>query len=164
MGGRWRTTAISSRRSTCWVAPTAPTIPTGAFSRRKEPCSINSADVEEARQVYASALKIAPDEPSVLSNLGLSYVLSKDLPEAEETLRRAHARAGTDPRVRANLALTVGLQGRLAEAEKIVKADLPAEEAAANVTQLKRMLSRKDKENARAEVGKMPIAASGRVE
>ena len=47
--------------------------------------------------------------------------------------------------------------GRLAEAEKIVKADLPAAEAEANVAQLKRMLSRKDKENARAEVGKMPI-------
>jgi Flp pilus assembly protein TadD len=113
---------------------------------------------EEARQYYASALKIAPEEPSVLSNLGLSYVLSKDLSKAEETLRRAHARAGTDPRVRANLALTVGLQGRLAEAEKIVKADLPAEEAAANVTQLKSLLSRK--ENARAEMdSKMPVAA-----
>jgi Flp pilus assembly protein TadD len=119
---------------------------------------------EEARQYYSSALKIVPEEPSVLSNLGLSYVLSKDLPRAEETLRRAHARAGNDPRVRANLALTVGLQGRLAEAEKIVKADLPAAEAEANVAQLKRMLSRKDKDNARAEVGKMPIAASGRIE
>ena len=95
----------------------------------------------------------------MLSNLGLSYVLSKDLPKAEETLRRAHGRAGADPRVRANLALVVGLQGRLAEAEKIVKADLPPEEAAANVTQLKRMLSRK--ENARARPGKMPIAAAG---
>ena len=49
---------------------------------------------DEARQYYASALKIAPDEPSVLSNLGLSYVLSKDLPKAEETLRRAYGRAG----------------------------------------------------------------------
>ena len=45
---------------------------------------------EEARQYYASALKIAPDQPLVLSNLGLSYVLSKDLARAEETLRRAH--------------------------------------------------------------------------
>ena len=44
---------------------------------------------DEARRYYASALKIVPDEPSVLSNLGLSYVLSKDLPKAEETLRRA---------------------------------------------------------------------------
>src|SRR3954463_12240897 len=35
---------------------------------------------EEARQYYESALRIAPDEPSVLSNLGLSYALAKDLP------------------------------------------------------------------------------------
>src|SRR5712671_4489044 len=39
---------------------------------------------DEARQYYASALKIAPEEPSVLSNLGLSYALSKNLPKAEE--------------------------------------------------------------------------------
>src|SRR6202046_3697095 len=30
---------------------------------------------EEARQYYASALKISPEEPSVLSNFGLSYML-----------------------------------------------------------------------------------------
>lgn len=98
---------------------------------------------EEARQYYASALKIVPDEPSVLCNLGLSYVLSKDLPKAEETLRRAHSLAGSDPRVRANLALVVGLQGRMNEAEAILKADLPPEEAAANVSALKQMLARK---------------------
>jgi Flp pilus assembly protein TadD len=115
---------------------------------------------EEARQYYASALKIAPDEPAVLSNLGLSYVLSKDLPMAEETLRRAHSHPGADPRVRANLALVVGLRGNLAEAEKIAKADLPPEEGAANVAQLKSMLSRK--ENARAEMdSKIPVAAPG---
>ena len=32
---------------------------------------------DEARRYYASALKIVPDEPSVLSNLGLSYMLSQ---------------------------------------------------------------------------------------
>ena len=46
---------------------------------------------DEARQYYASALKIVPDDPSVLSNLALSYVLSKDLPKAEEILRRANS-------------------------------------------------------------------------
>jgi Flp pilus assembly protein TadD len=105
---------------------------------------------EEARQYYASALRIVPDEPSVLSNLGLSYVLSKDLPKAEETLRRANSRAEADPRVRLNLAMVVGLQGRLAEAESIVKADRPAEEASANVATLRHLLSRK--ENAHAEM------------
>ena len=112
---------------------------------------------EEARQYYTSALKIAPDEPAVLSNVGLSYVLSKDLPKAEETLRRAHSLGGSDPRIRANLALVVGLQGRVAEAENIAKADLPPEEAAANVANLKRLLSRKE---ARAEGGKLPVASA----
>ena len=107
---------------------------------------------DDARRYYASALKIVPDEPSVLSNLGLSYVLSKDLPKAEEILRRAYASARADARVRQNLGLVVGLQGRFAEAETIVKADLPAEEAAANVAYLKQMLSRKD--NPRAALGR----------
>ncbi|MEO6840004.1 MAG: tetratricopeptide repeat protein [Bradyrhizobium sp.] len=115
---------------------------------------------DEARQYYTSALKIVPDEPSVLSNLGLSYVLSKDLPKAEETLRRANSHADADPRVRLNLALAVGLQGRFAEAETIVKAGRPPEEAAANVTYLRRLLSKKD--NARSDVEKIPIAAAER--
>jgi hypothetical protein len=41
-----------------------------------------------------------------------------------------------------------------------VKADRPAEEAAANVADLKRLLSRKG--NARADAGKLPVAAAGR--
>jgi Flp pilus assembly protein TadD len=117
---------------------------------------------EEARQYYSSALKIVPDEPVVLSNLGLSYVLSKDLTKAEETLRRAYGHAGGDQRVRANLALVVGLRGNMAEAEKIARADLPPEEAAANVTQLRLLLARK--ENARAAIDKMPVAAAGRAD
>ena len=115
---------------------------------------------DEARRYYTSALKIVPDEPSVLSNLGMSYVLSRDLPKAEEVLRRAYASTRADARVRQNLGLVVGLQGRFAEAEGIVKADLPAEEAAANVAYLKQMLSRKD--NPRAGAGTIPVAALNR--
>ena len=96
---------------------------------------------DEARRYYTSALKIAPDEPSVLSNLGMSYVLSKDLPKAESILRTALDQGATDARVRQNLGLAIGLQGRFAEAETIVRADLPAEEAEANVAYLKQMLS-----------------------
>jgi Flp pilus assembly protein TadD len=113
---------------------------------------------DEARRYYASALKIQPDDPSVLSNLGLSYVLSKDLPKAEETLRQAYATGRADARVRQNLGLVVGLQGRFAEAETIVKADLPADEAAANVAYLQEMLNRKDARGNKA----MPVAALNR--
>ena len=99
---------------------------------------------EDAQRYYATALKIVPDEPSVLSNLGLSYALSKDLVRAEMTLRRAAARSSADPRVRQNLALVVGLQGRFAEAETIARADLPPDDAAANVAYLRQMLAQQN--------------------
>jgi Flp pilus assembly protein TadD len=113
---------------------------------------------EDAQRYYLTALKIAPDEPSVLSNLGLSYALSKDLKNAEATLRRAAAHQPIDPRVRQNLALVVGLQGRFAEAESIAQADLPPDEAAANVAYLRQMLAGKggaptDRRVARSDAG-----------
>jgi Flp pilus assembly protein TadD len=61
--------------------------------------------------------------------------------------------------VRQNLGLVIGLQGRFAEAEAIVKADLPADEAAANVAYLKEMLSRKD---TRAGAAAVPVASLNR--
>jgi Flp pilus assembly protein TadD len=117
---------------------------------------------DEARRYYANALKIVPGEPAVLSNLGLSYMLSKDLPKAEEALRQAYAAPHADARVRQNLALVVGLQGRFAEAETIVKADLPPDEAAANVVYLKEML--KGRENPRSGRGTVPVANLNRPE
>jgi Flp pilus assembly protein TadD len=111
----------------------------------------------EAQRYYASALKIMPDEPSVLSNLGLSYALSKDLKRAEETLRRAAALGGADRRVRQNLALVVGLQGRFPEAEGIARSDLPPDEAAANVAYLKQMLAQKGNPGFKKSVGSRTI-------
>ncbi len=95
----------------------------------------------DAQRYYLTALKIVPDEASVLSNLGLSYALSKNLRNAEATLRRAAAGRPVDPRVRQNLALVVGLQGRFADAEAITRADLPPDEAAANVAYLRQLLA-----------------------
>ena len=115
---------------------------------------------DEARSYYASALKIAPGDPGVLSNLGLSYMLSRDLPKAEEALRQAYASPRASARVRQNLGLVVGLQGRFAEAETIVKADLPPEQAAANVAYLKEMLSRSDAP--RGAPKRTPVAALSR--
>ena len=98
----------------------------------------------EARNYYETALKIAPEEPAILSNLGLSYMLAKDLPRAEATLKRAAARSGADPRVKQNLALVLGLQGKYEEAERIASGDLPPDEARANVAYLREMLKQPD--------------------
>ena len=95
----------------------------------------------EARRLYDAALKIAPEEPSVLNNLGMSYVLTNELPKAETALRRAAASPRADGKVRQNLALVVGLQGRFDEATTIATRELPREEAEANVRYLRSMLS-----------------------
>ncbi len=115
----------------------------------------------DAQRYYETALKIVPEEPTVLSNLGLSYALSKDLPRAEATLKRAAKGDHVDPRVRQNLALVVGLQGRFAEAESIARADLPPEEAAANVAYLREMLSRQGNSASRDQARRTPDNRSG---
>jgi Flp pilus assembly protein TadD len=115
---------------------------------------------EEAQRYYSSALKIMPDEPSVLSNLGLSYALSKNLPRAEETLRHANAHRNAEPRVRQNLALVVGLQGRFAEAEAIARGDLSPDEAAANVAYLRQMLAEEKERGSRKPGRALRQAAS----
>ncbi len=108
---------------------------------------------EEARRYYNAALKIVPDEPSVMSNLGLSYALSKQLPQAETTLRKASERAEGDRRIRQNLALVVGLRGRFKEAQDTASADLAPEEAAENMAYLKSMLARSE----RGKPGRPPV-------
>jgi Flp pilus assembly protein TadD len=95
---------------------------------------------EEARRYYATALSLAPDEPSVLSNLGLSYALSKDLVRAESTLRRAVDRPGGDARARRSLAVVVGLQGRTYEAEHVA----PSDGEGAKIASLQRMLAQQN--------------------
>ena len=111
---------------------------------RKARCSTRWDSTPRRSAIYSAALKIVPDEPSILSNLGLSYALAKDLKRAEVTLRRAVAQPKASPKVRQNLALVVGLQGRFAEAEAIARADLPPAEAAANVDYLRQMLAQQE--------------------
>lgn len=102
---------------------------------------------KEARRFYQTALKIAPEEPAVLSNLGLSYILSKDLKQAENTLRRASSSPRAEKRVRQNLALSLALQGKFDEAEKIAAGDLPPEEASANIAALRDMIKQQQQRN-----------------
>lgn len=99
---------------------------------------------DEARGYYESALKIRPNDPTVLSNLGLSYALARQLPRAEETLMLAAAQPGADMRVRQNLALVLALEGKFAQAEEWSRRDLPPMDAAANVTSIRQMISQSD--------------------
>ncbi len=101
-------------------------------------------DHGQAQSYYTAALKIAPNQPQVLSNLGLSYALERQMPSAEDTLRTAAAQPGADMRVRQNLALVLALQGKFGEAESVSRRDLAPIDAAANVASLRQMIAQSD--------------------
>ena len=101
-------------------------------------------DHQGAQQFYQAALKIVPDEPSVLSNLGLSFALSKQLDEAERTLRVAVDQPKADARVRQNLALVLALEGKFGEAEQVSAKDMSPEDARNNVAGIRQMIAQND--------------------
>lgn len=94
-----------------------------------------------ARKLYHQALTLAPNQPSVLANLGLSHAMTGDLAEAEKMLRRAVAQPGADSKVRQNLALIVGLRGRYDEAERLARSELSPDLASANTAYVKTVLA-----------------------
>jgi Flp pilus assembly protein TadD len=95
---------------------------------------------KKARSLYKQALKIEPDEASLLNNLGLSYLLSNELPDAEYTLRRAASLPGADSRVRQNLALVLGIQGKYDEAIQVAQTEIDPRQAEANIAYLRTMM------------------------
>lgn len=92
----------------------------------------------EARRYYETALRIVPNEASVLSNLGLSYALSKDLVRAEQVLRRADG-PNADPKVRQNLGLVLALQGKFDESQRATAGLLTPEQASQNLAYFREM-------------------------
>ncbi|MBA8844649.1 tetratricopeptide repeat protein [Brucella ciceri] len=102
---------------------------------------------EEARATYQKALQLQPNEPSIISNMGMSYLLAGDARTAETYFKQAAAAPGADSRVRQNLALSVGLQGRFQEAEAIAAQEISPQQAKANTDYLRSMLAQQNSWN-----------------
>ncbi len=96
---------------------------------------------DEARQAYQEALAIKPDDPGLLTNVGVSHLLSGEPEAAEPLLRQAVALPGAPPEARQNLAIAVALQGRFDEAERLERIDLPPQMVADNMAYLRGLLS-----------------------
>ena len=92
---------------------------------------------DAARAAYGQALALSPDNPAVLSNLGLWYATHGQRAQAETYLRRAASLPAASSQVRQNLALVLGMEGKLAEAETLMRDDLPPEVAASNMAYLR---------------------------
>lgn len=98
-----------------------------------------------ARQAYTQALLLAPNQPSLHANLGLSYAMTNELTQAETHLRQAVTLPGASTRVRQNLALVIGLQGRFDEARALYAAELPPEAVEANMSYIRAMLTQQNR-------------------
>ena len=92
---------------------------------------------DAARAAYGQALALSPDNPAVLSNLGLWYATHGKAAEGEGYLRRAAAQPSASAQERQNLALVLGMEGKLADAESLMREDLPPEVAAGNLAYLR---------------------------
>ncbi len=99
---------------------------------------------EEGRKKYQQALVLAPGEPQVLNNLGMSYTLTGDLDKAETTLRQALNHPSATIRIRQNLALVLGLKGKFKEAEAMATRDISSQQAKENMAYLQKVLSQQD--------------------
>ncbi len=91
---------------------------------------------DDAQGAWATALKLSPNNPTVLTNIAMAKVQSGDLAGAEPLLRTAAAQKDATMQVRQNLALVLGLEGKMAEAEKLLREDLPPQQADANLAWL----------------------------
>jgi Flp pilus assembly protein TadD len=94
----------------------------------------------EAQRYYQTALGIEPNEPTILSNLGLSYALSKDLDRAEDSLRKAAADPRAEPKVRQNFSVVLALRSKFDEAERATVGVLPADQARSNVAYVRELM------------------------
>jgi len=95
---------------------------------------------DDAQSQWAIALKLSPNNPTVLTNMAVSKVATGDFATAEPLLRTAAAQKDANLQVRQNLALVLGLEGKLQEAEVLLRRDLPPEQADANLAWLQQKL------------------------
>lgn len=101
----------------------------------------------EARAVYSQAMLIAPNEPSLEANLGLSFAMTNDLSEAEAHLRKAVSMRGATSKIRQNLALVIGLEGRFDDARTLFAAELSPDQVEANMAYIRALLTQQNRWN-----------------
>jgi Flp pilus assembly protein TadD len=97
-------------------------------------------DYKGAIPFYERALKVSPNQASVVNNLAMAHAANGEPNKAEPLLRSVARDSGADPKIQQNLALVLGLQGKYDEAKHMARANLPEDSAVADVEYLRRMV------------------------
>lgn len=87
----------------------------------------------DAVDTLAAGLAAAPNEPSLLNNLGMCWMLRDQHEKALEYFIRAAALAPDDARLRANVAAALGMQGRYDESLAVYRQVMNAAHAHYNL-------------------------------
>jgi Flp pilus assembly protein TadD len=109
---------------------------------------------------YERALALAPNQASILNNLGLAELMSGHAARAEELLRKASQSEGAEPKVQQNLALVLGLEGKYDEAKVVAAQTMPADSAAQNIAFLRQMVKTEARPVASTATGQSARAQS----
>ncbi|MDI7775440.1 pilus assembly protein TadD [Asticcacaulis sp. EMRT-3] len=91
---------------------------------------------DDAQTQWATALQLSPNNPAVLTNIAMAKVVNGDFKGAEPLLRTAAAQKDATIQVRQNLALVLGLEGQMDQAERLLREDLPPQQADADLAWL----------------------------
>lgn len=96
-----------------------------------------------ATATLQDALRIGPEDPVLLNNLGMCWLVRRDYDNALRVFDKAAGIAPENAKYRGNMAVALGLMGRDEEALALFKQILPEERAAHNV-ELLRQARKKD--------------------
>lgn len=119
-----------------------------------------SGSTDVARSFFDKALKLEPENPSVLQNLALSYALDGSFESAVALVQKAMDRPSAQIPAQRSLAIIYALSGQTDAALHIARAAMPLEEAN-NMRPFYQLLPRLDKEPkaAAAMFGRIPVNA-----
>lgn len=95
---------------------------------------MRSRQVESAIQVLSVGLKVSPDDPVLLNNIGMCWVVKGQYDLALSMFSRAAASRPGDSRHRANMALALGMLGRYEESLALYEQVLGPAEAHQNLS------------------------------
>ena len=104
-----------------------------------------------AIETLQNALKINPDDPVLLNNLGMCWIVRRDYETALEMFTKAAGIIPENTKYRANMAVALGLMGRDEESLSLFKQTLPEDQANHNLSVL---------QNARSGNKPLPTATS----
>jgi len=90
-----------------------------------------------AIETLQDALRIQPEDPVLLNNLGMCWIVRRDYEKALEMFNKAAGLMPENTRYRANMAVALGLMGREEESLSLFKQILPEDQANHNLDVLR---------------------------